>query len=133
MTGNSILLDTNIIIDWLKGSKLITEKIDRTESVFIPSIVIGELYFGATHSLHVQKNIETITRLTLSYTVLSVDENIAREYGNIKCELLRKGRPIPENDIWIAALARCNNLVLVTRDKHFKEIDELDIEEWAAL
>jgi tRNA(fMet)-specific endonuclease VapC len=51
-------------------------------------------------------------------------------YGNIKAALRKKGKPIPENNIWIAAIALHNKLVIVTRDKHFKEIENLNIKKW---
>jgi len=48
----------------------------------------------------------------------------------VKNALLAKGRPIPENDVWIAALARQHDLVLVTRDEHFAEVDGLTLARW---
>ena len=59
-----------------------------------------------------------------------IDEAAARVYGNIKSILRKKGTPIPENDIWIAALAQRNELIIVTRDKHFKQIESITIENW---
>jgi tRNA(fMet)-specific endonuclease VapC len=54
----------------------------------------------------------------------------ARQYGLIRADLAQKGRPIPDNDVWIAAIAIEYNLVLVTRDTHFENIDKLSIERW---
>ena len=48
----------------------------------------------------------------------------------MKNKLLDKGKPIPENDIWIASVAMQNNLILVTRDGHFAEIEDLKYEKW---
>lgn len=56
--------------------------------------------------------------------------NTARQYGEIKNKLRKKGRPLPENDIWIAALALQYDLILVTRDQHFDEIDNLKLVSW---
>ena len=67
--------------------------------------------------------------LEVSISVITVGAT-ARRYGTIKNELRRKGRPIPENDIWIAATAIEHALVLVTRDDHFRETDGLEIEAW---
>ena len=64
------------------------------------------------------------------YNVLYIDEASARAYGNIKASLRKKGTPIPENDIWIAALAHRSELIIVTRDSHFKEIESISIENW---
>jgi tRNA(fMet)-specific endonuclease VapC len=62
--------------------------------------------------------------------VLYIDEETTFSYGAIKTALRKKGKPIPENDIWIAAIVLRHNLTVVTRDKHFKEIDGLVIKHW---
>jgi len=62
--------------------------------------------------------------------VLTIDEPATIEYGNIMAALRKKGKPIPENDIWIAAIAQRHQLILVSRDKHFKEIDSLGLKSW---
>jgi tRNA(fMet)-specific endonuclease VapC len=59
-----------------------------------------------------------------------VDEGTSIAYGNIKAALRKKGKPIPENDIWIAAIAKRYELVLIFRDKHFKEIESISIKSW---
>jgi len=61
---------------------------------------------------------------------LQIDEAAARSYGSIKTVLRKKGTPIPENDIWIAALAQHHELIIVTRDKHFREVESVHIENW---
>jgi len=62
--------------------------------------------------------------------IVDCDLDVAREYGILKHLLKAKGRPIPENDIWIAAAARRHGMVLVTRDLHFAEIDDLPTSDW---
>ena len=62
--------------------------------------------------------------------MLVIDDVTCKHYGFIKAKLKRKGKPIPENDIWISALALQYNLTLATRDRHFEEVDRLTIEEW---
>jgi len=130
MIGNKYLLDTNIIIAWLQGEAAIANKIEKAEEVHIPIIVVGELYYGATFSTHLQKNIKEIKKVTSNYNVLLIDEGTAINYGNIKTELRKIGKPIPENDIWIAAIARQYELTVVTRDNHFKTIDSISLQNW---
>jgi Predicted nucleic acid-binding protein, contains PIN domain len=130
MTGNKFLLDTNIISGWLKGESELADKIDKAEVVYIPIIVIGELYYGAAFSTQVARNTANVKALTDRYPLLSPDEQTAIEYGNIKSTLRKKGRPIPENDIWIAATAMQYKLPLVTRDQHFAEIEGITLENW---
>lgn len=130
MTGNKFLLDTNIIAAWLKGEVSIAKKIDKAKEVHIPIIVVGELYYGALYSTHVQKNIRDIQSIISHYNVLPIDEETAIAYGNIKSALRKKGKLIPENDIWIASIAQRYQLTIVTRDKHFSEIESISLKNW---
>ena len=129
MSG-SVLLDTNIIIGILAKDEAILSRLVETESVFLPSIALGELYFGAFKSAHPGDNVERIDRLTDSTAILYCDGTTALHYGRIKAGLRAKGRPIPENDIWIAAIAQQHSLTVVSRDLHFREIEHLPVEEW---
>jgi len=130
MIGNNVLLDTNIISAWLKGEKSIADLIDDQEHIFIPVIVIGEMHYGAQYSTNVEKNRINIQKVINHYEVLYVDQDTALVYGVIKAELRKKGCPIPENDIWIAAIAKQHDLTLITRDAHFKNVTGLQIENW---
>lgn len=129
MAGNKYLLDTNIISAWLSGETDIANKIDDY-TVYIPLTAIGELYYGALYSEQIQKNIHEIEKLSSRYKVLLPDKHTAKEYGKIKTALRKKGKPIPENDVWIAALAKQYKITLVTRDGHFKEVETLKITRW---
>ena len=121
MDGN-FLLDTNIVIALFEKDTNIIEKINVSEKIFIPSIVLGELYYGAFNSSKKQSNIEKNNQFQKDANVLNCDASTGFFYGKIKKKLKLKGNPIPENDIWIAALALQNNLILVSKDKHFKNI-----------
>ncbi len=100
MTGNNYLLDTNIISALLKGEDIIANKISEANKIYIPVIAIGELYYGVefSNSLKYVKDIEEIKS---AYPVLNIDTITCNHYGSIKADLRRKGKPIPENDIWI--------------------------------
>ena len=100
------------------------------EEVFVPSIVIGELYFGAYKSARSEDNRKAVETFTAGRVVLIPDADTADMYGQIKYALRIKGRPIPENDIWIAALAMQHDLVLLTKDQHFAEVDNLSVTQW---
>ncbi|MCM3905539.1 MAG: type II toxin-antitoxin system VapC family toxin [Pyrinomonadaceae bacterium] len=129
MSGN-VLLDTNIIIGLFANDQAILARLSKTDHIFIPSIVLGELYFGAYKSTHTEQNVRRIEEFVTTGAVLVCDAVTAAYYGQIKKALREKGRPLPENDIWIAALARQHNLTVVSRDQHFKEIDSLPVEAW---
>lgn len=124
------LLDTNIVIALFANDGLVKENLGKAEEVFISSVVIGELFYGAYKSGRAKENITRVDTFASNNVVLGCDTETSRIYGEIKNALSVKGRPIPENDIWIAAVAIQHGLILVSRDSHFDEIDKLKIEAW---
>ena len=131
MSGKNYLLDTNIVIGLFANESSITEKIKSVSSrIFIPSIVFGELFYGTEQSGKKEENRKKIDALAQVSSVLECDLDSARQYGKIKSRLKNNGTPIPENDIWIAALAQQHELTLVTRDKHFDNVEALLVESW---
>lgn len=130
MAGNRYILDTNIIVAWLNGDDQIAIQVDKAESVSISPIVAGELFYGAYNSTQVKKNFNKIQALLDNYLIVTCDVETALHYGRIKSELKKAGTPIPENDIWIAALAAQHKLILVTRDGHFKQVKQLKLKKW---
>jgi len=124
-----VLLDTNVIIAFFSGEKAVSQQFMDAE-VFVSSTVLGELYYGARKSAHAAANLARIEQFAASVQVLSSDADTAELYGKIRDRLRLKGRPIPENDIWIAAVALQHGLPLATRDDHFNEVDGLRIENW---
>ena len=129
MSGR-FLLDTNVVIALFRKDKAVIEAIRHADEVFIPVIVLGELYYGARKSAHADENVDRITDLARTGSLLSVDEKTAEFYGTVKNALRTSGTPIPENDIWIAAVARQHGLTIVTRDEHFRKVEELLLAEW---
>lgn len=124
------LLDTNIVIAIFAGDTDVLERLAHCNEVSLPAIVLGEPYYGARKSTHVDANIGRIDDLAASSVLLGCDIDTSRHYGRIKNYLRAKGRPIPENDIWIAAVAQQHGLTLVSRDTHFHEVDTLSLEVW---
>ncbi len=104
--------------------------IAQAVEIYIPVVVIGELYYGAFNAGQAAKNLKKIDEFAA--TINKIDTNVvtAKQYGIIKKQLKDKGKPIPENDIWIAAIALQYQLSLVSRDKHFSYIDELNLVVW---
>ncbi len=124
------LLDTNIIIALFAEEQTILDKILNVEEIFIPTTALGEMYYGAYNSQRIQDNILKIKEFEIETNILSCNAQTAYIYGKIKASLKKKGIKIPENDIWIASLALENDLTLVSRDKHFENIDTLKLEKW---
>lgn len=124
------LLDTNILVALFASDESVKTRLTEAVEVFIPSIAIGELFYGAWKSHRVQENLQQVEDLALETPVLGCGVETARLYGKIKNSLRLKGRPIPENDLWIAAIALEHDLTLVTRDTHYTEIADLRIVVW---
>ena len=124
------LLDTNIIVAMFRNDGGVKEQLANSVEVFVPSIAIGELHYGAQHSVHVERNTRQVQEFAENNTVLPCDAATAEHYGIIKNALKAKGRPLPENDVWIAAVARQHSLTVVTRDQYFHEIEGLTLEVW---
>ncbi len=129
MAGSNYLLDTVIIAAYFNREEVIRQKL-KDITVYTSSITIGELFFGAYNSQQVVNNVQQIRDFLTISSVLACDENTADYYGQIKRLLRTKGRPIPENDIWIAAIAIQHSLTLISRDAHFNEIETLQLENW---
>jgi tRNA(fMet)-specific endonuclease VapC len=124
------LLDTNIIIAIFASDAAVKTCLVEADEVFVSSIAIGELCFGARRSARVQDNFAPVDDFAINNIVLACDTETARQYGEIKERLHARGRPIPENDIWIAAIALQHDLTLVTRDAHFEAVDGLRLAAW---
>lgn len=124
-----VLLDTNVIIAFFSGEKAVSKRFMESE-VFVSSTALGELYYGARKSAHAVANLARIEEFAAAVQVLSCDARTAQLYGEIRDRLRQKGRPIPENDIWIAASALQYSLTLAARDLHFKEVDALQVQSW---
>lgn len=123
MTGSKCLLDTSVIINTFRAHSTIIEQLDALDEVYVPLTVIGELYFGAYKSPNPVKHIARLKLFLSNCIALNPDLETADFYGSIKASLMTKGKPIPENDIWIAAIAKQWQLPLYTNDKHFSEVD----------
>ena len=124
------LLDTNTIVAFLNGDSATGFRMNAASELLLSSVALGELHFGAANSARPGANLARIEDFALSCTVVPVGAETARLYGQLKAELKKTGRPIPENDPWIAACALEHTLVLVTRDHHFERIGTLQTEAW---
>jgi len=124
------LLDTNILIALFANDTNVQNKLNQANEVLIPNVAFGELYYGARKSGRLEANIQRVHELLITSSVLNCDVETAQHYAIIKNNLRLKGRPIPENDIWIAAIAMQHDLILVSRDAHFQEVVDIVTETW---
>ena len=123
MTGSAIgAADTSFVIALLKGAVRSARPLSE---VAFPFAVIGELRFGAMGGRSPTKKIAEIEDLVRRGTTLAADADTARVYAELRHNLKVHGTPLPENDIWIAALCIQHGLALLTLDRHFERIDGL--------
>ena len=124
-----LVLDTNIYCDYAEGLADVVEVMAQYgEFLFIPSIVLGELNYGfmkgKRQQLNERKLRQFISRLKIE--IIDVNAEVARKYGLIFLSLQRKGAKIPINDVWIAACCMEIGGTLLTRDKHFTLLEQID-------
>ena len=121
-----LAIDTNIVSALIKGESDIGVKVRAAQQVYLPIIVLAELYFGAAEkSPDPERKRQQIDRFLPLVEVLQTTAQTARKYGAIKAELEAHGERIPDNDIWIAALAMEHEIPLASRDQHFERISGL--------
>jgi len=125
MSGR-FLLDTSVVIAILESNQDVLRYVAREGEYFISTTVLGELLYGAEHSARKIENLQRVNLFCDSVGCMSCDQLTAAAYGKIKASLRSKGKPIPENDIWISAVANQHKLTLVTRDAHFDYVEEIE-------
>jgi tRNA(fMet)-specific endonuclease VapC len=130
MIGDNYLLDSNIIIEIFDGNRTYADRISKEKVLYLPCIVLGELYTGVNRVSDKSKHLKMLTDFLEFCTVVDVDNTTAKFYGEIIAALYKKGKPIPTNDVWIAAAALQHDFTLITNDKHFKEIPGLKMINW---
>jgi len=115
-------LDTSVIIDIFRGNEEVIKEIEKiwTEEIFVTSISLCELYKGAYGHSNFKEKINLIEEFIKNLKVLSLNSNSCKEFGNLSSELKKNGKEVNDFDIIIASIVKSNNLVLVSRDKHFK-------------
>ncbi len=127
-----VALDTSVIVAALRRQPGILEHLRGAGELWVPLFVLGELEYGANRASRPDRQKEAIRIFMLSAGVLLPTGGTAAEYGRIKAALAQAGTPIPENDIWIAALASENQIPLATLDDHFHRISGLSRLDWSA-
>lgn len=131
------LLDTDHASYLQRGHPAIVQRLKSLPpdaEVFISVVTQAELLTGIQLAPSEQRRIEL--RQLYEWLVseisdpLPITPDVAEQFAEISAQLIRKGKPIPTNDIWIAAIALAYGLVLVTSDEHFQHIDGLQVEDW---
>jgi tRNA(fMet)-specific endonuclease VapC len=125
-----LVLDTNIYCDYAEGiPNVIDYMAIHGEDIFIPSIVIGELTYGFMKGSRQRFNEIKLQEIIkkLQVEIIVVNQNVSRKYALIYLSLAKKGTKIPINDVWIAACCMEVGGSLLTRDRHFQHVDQIEV------
>ncbi len=125
-----MILDTNGLSALAEGNPLLTEAVETADVIGIPVIVLGEYIFGIRQSRNRVEYEQWLAEALPAFQVLSVDSITAEHYAEIRLELKSKGKPIPVNDLWIAALTRQHGSRILSRDSHFDSVPGLKRIPW---
>jgi len=128
------MLDTNICIYLMNNrSPRVVEKIKqhRDSGICISAITLAELEYGASKSLHYERNVIAIQKMLSILDVLTFDEAAASCYGITRTRLEQKGQIIGPLDMLIAGHAMSRKLILITNNiKEFERVENLTLENW---
>ncbi len=128
--NGDVLLDTSVVIPYFKKDAAVGRRFQSAATLYLPQTVLGELYCGAYLSANQTKTLQEITNFLSAVILLSPSAATADHYGQIRAALSKAGTPIPENDIWISALAKEYQLPLAARDSHFDQVAGLQVLKW---
>jgi tRNA(fMet)-specific endonuclease VapC len=126
----ALILDTHALSAVADGEVSAVELVAGADRVALPVIVLGEYRLGIAQSRHRASYENWLRQWITTVTVLDIDDGTTHSYSAIGLELKRKGKPIPANDLWIAALCRQHSLPLVSRDRHFDFVAGLQRLHW---
>lgn len=122
-----IALDTSAVLAYFQGSDVAREAMNQAEVVYLPSVSVGELYFGARKCSRPAQEEVKIEAIIDRTEAINVNYATARVYGAVIHQLESEGKRIPLNDIWIAAMAMQHGCTLLARDAHFARIEGLNL------
>ena len=118
-----MILDTNALSAWAEGLATVETSLRTATRLVVPSIVLGEYYFGIRQSRYRSRYEQWLRRYLPLAEIAAVTSATAAAYADIRLELKRSGRPIPPHDVWVAALARQHALPVLSRDTHFDAVE----------
>lgn len=125
-----MILDTNAVSALFSGDPEIAEALEESDQHHLPVIVIGEYRYGLARSRD-RGPLGRLLDLLIQHSILlPVELETTNHYAVLREDLRRRGRPIPENDVWVAALARQHDLTVLTRDEHFDQVPGLRRVSW---
>jgi tRNA(fMet)-specific endonuclease VapC len=122
-----VLLDTNAYSALMRGRAEVSDRIQRAEHVYLSTVVLGELLYGFRYGSNYENNARQLEEFLRKTRVswVPVTRTTADRFGRIAAGLRSKGRPIPTNDIWVAAHTMETGADLLSYDRHFEHVNGL--------
>lgn len=125
-----MILDTNALSAVADNDGEAVRIFSQAASMELPVIVLGEYRFGIAHSRRRKEYEKWLGELIAASRILPIDQETSVHYARIRAELKKAGQPIPSNDLWIAALCRQHRLALMSQDRHFDAVRDLERAGW---
>lgn len=125
-----MILDTNALSAAADNDPAVSAILAHADEVAIPVIVLGEYRYGIAQSRYRTRYSHWLDALILDCMVLNINEETTHHYADINLELRQIGKPIPTNDLWIAALCRHHSLPILSNDRHFDFVSGNKRIEW---
>jgi len=127
LAAYKLVIDTNVYSALLAGDKKVQKTIEQASLVLVPPIVIAELLVWFQLGKKEKQNLQLLSEFLEQPTVEQppITMTTAKQFAQIFTHLKTIGKPIPINDVWIAACAKEHNAELLTLDKHFQLIPDL--------
>ena len=125
-----MIVDTNALSAAADDDPAVIAILTHSDSMAIPVIVLGEYRYGIAQSRHRATYENWLAGLLHDCAVLDISEPTTEHYAEITLDLRHRGKPIPTNDLWIAALCRQHSLPLLSRDRHFDQVAGLKRVDW---
>ena len=123
-----IIIDTNSYARLLAGDDNVLGAISSAETIYMSVFVLGELYAGFAGGAKKRENMDTLQRFLMkpAVKILNATAETAEVFGQVKFNLKRSGTPLPINDVWIAACCMEVGGTLLTRDRHFEVVEQIE-------
>jgi tRNA(fMet)-specific endonuclease VapC len=125
-----MILDTNAVSGLLEGDPALEALLAREVRHELPVIVIGEYRYGLARSRFRRRLVPLFEMLVRESSVLSIGVATAAAYASVREALRAQGTPIPENDVWISALAIEHRLDIASRDRDFDQVPGVRRRAW---
>jgi len=120
------VVDTSAVVTYRRRNRNAYERFEEADLLYLPVVALGELFYGSYYAQDPERSLSELDAILPVFSVVYADDETAQVFGQIKCLLRRRGTPLPENDVWIAAFALQRGMPLLGLDAHFASVEGLN-------